>query len=450
VKKKIITGTIIIVLLSVAAYYLFFIRESDTSTASSLTNFIVKREMPLRRGDLRLTVSATGVITPINVIEVKSKASGIVETIPIETSDPIRVGQLIARLDQTDTRNSFEQAFADSQVAAATLVQQENNWKRALDFYQKQLISQQELDQFNVDYVKSKAALVKAQSALLLARQKLAETIVLSPVNGLVLSRNVSAGQIIASAVSNVGGGTVIARVANMDEVYVIASVDEVDIGRITIGQEAKIVADAYPDDVFYGKVLRVAAQSTVIQNVTTFDVVILVPNKSNKLKSGMNGNITIDIYHRDNVLLISNELVRDFSEVQTDMKILKEAGIEMKDHFSDSAKARVSDASGINTKNDFRPKQQFRKKEKSSSADESSIVKKKRKFVVVKENDRLILKRIETGVSNYDESEVISGLTDSSKVMLVKFSQARQESEQRREMLKNRMGGAVGTSRRN
>lgn len=437
-------------LVTAGLYYFFFMGDSDAVVSSPATSFIVKRDMPLRRGELKVTVTATGVISPINVIEVKSKASGIVEQIPVENSDQIRTGQLIARLDQTDTRNAYEQALADSQVAVATLIQQENNWKRANDLYQKQLISQQDFDQINVDYVKSKSNLVKAQSSLILARQKLAETIVLSPVNGIVLSRNVTAGQIIASAVSNVGGGTTIARVANMDEVHMIAAVDEVDIGRIAIGQETKIIADAYPDDVFYGRVIRIAAQSTVTQNVTTFDVVILVPNKDNKLKSGMNGTITIDIFDKEDILLISNELLREYSEVQTDMKILKDAGVDVSALSGRSSGRMDGDSAKTTHKKDFRREKKIKKSDSIKSDSEVSGVKSRKKFVVVRETDKLMLRPVEIGAANFDEAEVLSGLTDSSKTVLVKFSQAKQESQERKDMLKNRMGGGMSPSRRN
>ncbi len=420
--KKKLLFTLLAITALVTAYFLVFAGKSSDGQNDKTEKSIVVRAMDLRRGDLHVTVSATGTVTPINVIEIKSKASGIVETIPVEASDEVRTGQLIARLDQTDTRNAFEQALADSQVASAVLTQQENNWKRAQDLYHKNLVSQQEYDQIFVEYVRSKASLVKAQSNLVLARQKLAETIVLSPIQGIVLSRNVSAGQIVSSAVSNVGGGTTIARVANMNEVYVIASVDEVDIGSVRIGQPAAIVADAYPGEAFVGRVIRIAAQSTVVQNVTTFDVVILVPNKANKLKAGMNTTITIDIATRENALLIPNELLRSKTDLENDMKTLRSAGVMMD---------RRQDSAAVGPEN--------RERKKNRSADSIQALP---KFVVINKGGALHLTKVMVGLSNFDEAEVLSGLTDSTKVMLVQVSQARQESERFKERLKERSGG--------
>lgn len=425
-KKSLIYG-LAGVSVALLIYFFFFKEKNNVEKTESTGKSVVIRPMTMKRGELNISVSATGAVTPINVIEIKSKASGIVEKIPVEASDLVRTGQLIAKLDQTDTRNAFEQAVADSQVASAVLIQQENNWKRAQDFFSKNLISQQEYDQVFVEYVRSKSSLVKAQSNLVLARQKLAETIVLSPIDGMVLTRNISAGQIVSSAVSNVGGGTTIARLANMDEVYVIASVDEVDIGSVKIGLPAHIIADAFPREEFTGKVIRVAAQSTVIQNVTTFDVVILVPNKANKLKAGMNTTITIDIARRENALLIPNELLRSKVEVESDQRILKSAGIVMHE--------RKKGADSNNTRSDQS------KRKKLSSADFPSDGA-QRKFVVVQEGNDLRLVPVHVGLSNFDETEILNGLTDSSKVVLVQFSQARQEGEKFKERLKERSGG--------
>lgn len=410
-----------------SVYFFAFSGPNNTDKSETAAKSVVVKPMNLRRGDLHISVSATGAVTPINVIEIKSKASGIVERIPVEASDRVQVGQLIAKLDQTDTRNAFEQALADSQLASAVLTQQENNWKRAQDLFSKELVSQQEYDQIFVEYVRSKSSLVKAQSNLVLARQKLAETIVLSPVNGIVLSRNISAGQIVSSAVSNVGGGTTIARIANMDEVYVVAAVDEVDIGSVKIGLPAHIVADAYPGEEFTGKVIRVAAQSTVVQNVTTFDVVILVPNKANKLKAGMNTTITIDIVQKDNALLISNELLRSRADLETDQKILKSAGIIMPERPKDNDSSRI---------------RQTGSRQRKNAASDSAAPAGQLKFVVIQEGSELRLIPIHIGLSNFDESEVLKGLSDSSRVALVQFSQARQESEQFKQRLKERSGG--------
>ncbi len=425
-KKALVFGIPSLILV-VLCYFLFF-SSTDEQSSTDNTSAIVTRLMTAHRGDIKIEVSATGIVTPINVIEIKSKASGIVERIPIEASDPISRGQLIVRLDQSDTRNAFEQALADSEVSAAVMVQQENNLIRSNDLLKKELIAPQEYDQINVDFVRSKSNVIKAKANLVLARQKLAETTVLSPIDGIVLSRLVSLGQIVSSAVSNVGGGTTIARLANMDEVYVVAAVDEVDIGKVQIGQKTRIVADAFPEERFAGKIIRIASQSTVIQNVTTFDVVVLVANRENKLKSGMNASMTITIAQKEQILLIENDLLRDRSEIQTDRKMLIQAGVEIP-QFNESRKSFAAVESG-----EKRPS-----KEKSIRREEMPRDSVKRKFVVVSENGKLFLKPVRIGLSNFEASEVLDGITDSTQVAYVKVSQAKKDSDAFKERLKSR-----------
>lgn len=420
--KKYIIGSIVLCL-CVGALYLWKGNGGDQTKRNASGSALVIRPAALERGRLNVDVSATGVINPINVVEVKSKASGLVEKIPIEASDVVQSGQLIARLDQTDTRNALEQAIADSQVASAVLIQQENNWRRAKDLFEKNLLAQSEYDQINVEYVRAKATLVKSQSNLVLARQKMAETTVRSPIDGIVLSRTVSEGQIVASAVSNAGGGTTIARLAAMDRVYLTAAVDEVDIGKIRVGQRGRIVADAYPGDVFFGEVVRVAAQSTVIQNVTTFDVILLVPNRGNKLKAGMNATVTVDIAGKDDALLIGNDLLRTYAEVQADKKILEEAGVVLPEKRGD----RTQDSSG-------RGMGRKRMREQNSGSDSTRL-----RFVVLSEAGTLRAHPVRIGLSNADVSEVLSGLDDSSRVMLVVYSQALKESERFKDRMKER-----------
>lgn len=163
-----------------------------------------------------------------------------------------------------------------------------------------------------------------------------------------------------------------------------------------------------------------------------------------------MNGTITIDIFDKEDILLISNELLREYSEVQTDMKILKDAGVDVSALSGRSSGRMDGDSAKTTHKKDFRREKKIKKSDSIKSDSEVSGVKSRKKFVVVRETDKLMLRPVEIGAANFDEAEVLSGLTDSSKTVLVKFSQAKQESQERKDMLKNRMGGGMSPSRRN
>ena len=272
----------------------------------------VTRIVTIERGDLNLTVSANGVVQPINRIEVKSKASGQIEQLNIEEGQFVEKGSLLIALDQKTAQNDFDQAKADLALAEASASQQENNHKRAEELFTKALISQQERDQINVEYVRAKSQLLKARAALATMQERLQDTRIIAPSSGIVLSKNVEVGQIISSGVSNVGGGTVLATIADMDQVHVETNVDEVDIGKVREGQRARVVADAFPDDGFNGEVIRISPLGKSQQNVTTFSVVILVRNLNGKLKAGMSCSVDIEIFRRQQIILVPNEALKD------------------------------------------------------------------------------------------------------------------------------------------
>jgi HlyD family secretion protein len=133
----------------------------------------------------------------------------------------------------------------------------------------------------------------------------LSESIVRAPIDGVILQKYVEEGQIIASGVSNVGGGTPIVDIADMSSVHIEAGIDEIDIGKVQVEQPAMVVADAYPELKFRGKIVRIAPEAKIEQNVTLFDVIVEVENTDGKLKSGMNTSIEITIVKKEEVLLV-------------------------------------------------------------------------------------------------------------------------------------------------
>ncbi|MBF8296916.1 MAG: HlyD protein [Bacteroidetes bacterium] len=307
-KKTYLFGGLTVVLFGVVGYYVLG-RKADVEVVPVAG---VQRVVMVARGDLDLTVSANGVVQPINKVEVRSKASGQILELNAEEGSNVRKGDLLVALDQTTTKNDYEQSKADLASAQQQLSQAENAARRSQQLYEKKLISDQDLDQSKLDLVRAQSQLVRANAALSSADDRLRDTRILAPINGLILSRSVDLGQIIASAVSNVGGGTILATVADMDEVYVLTNVDEVDIGKVAIGQRAKVVADAFSEDSFNGEIVRIAPLGKTQQNVTTFSVVIVVKNIAGKLKAGMSASVDIEIFRRQNVVLVPNEALKD------------------------------------------------------------------------------------------------------------------------------------------
>ncbi len=301
----------------------------------------VQRIVQLTRGDLNLVVSANGVVQPINKVDIRSKASGQVLELLFEEGQSVKKGDLLIALDQTTTKNDHDQAKADLALAEAAFHQSQNNQIRYKELFAKKLVSQQELDQAQTDYVRTQSQLVKARAALSSAEDRLRDTRIVAPTAGVILSKAVEIGQIIASAVSNVGGGTLLATIADMEQVHVETNVDEVDIGKVKVGQRAKVVADAFPDESFWGEVIRIAPLGKTLQNVTTFNVIVLVKNNGLRLKAGMSASVDIEIFNRQNVVLVPNEALKDPRSEQGRMMLasLKESGDQAKESKPDTAK---------------------------------------------------------------------------------------------------------------
>jgi len=263
------------------------------------------KDVTAERGAFRVAVTANGLVRPIDRIELKSKASGEVIQLPIEVGDRVEKGALIAKLDQVEERAALAQAGADLDIARAELDLAEKNFARRQQLFNSNVISKEVQDQTALDLAVARSKLVQADTALERARKRVEDTVITAPVGGVILQKYVESGQIIASGVSNVGGGTPIADIANMRNVYIEAGIDEIDIGKIAVGQKAAIRAEAYPEHRYEGEVVRIAPEARVEQNVTLFDVVIEVANTDVNLKSGMNTTVEIVIVDEPDVLTI-------------------------------------------------------------------------------------------------------------------------------------------------
>ncbi|MBW2315910.1 MAG: efflux RND transporter periplasmic adaptor subunit [Deltaproteobacteria bacterium] len=270
------------------------------------------REVVAERGRLRIAVDANGLVRPIDRIELKSKASGQVIELPIEVGQQVTKGALVAKLDQVDARTELAQARADLEIARAELTLAEKNFRRRKELLDRNVISIEAQDQTELDRVVARSKLVQAKTALERAEERMQDTTITSPVDGLILQKYVESGQIIASGVSNVGGGSPIADIADMRAVHIEAGIDEIDIGKVVLGQHAKIRAEAYPDQHYAGEVTRIAPEARVEQNVTLFDVVVRVSNTDGKLKSGMNATVEIVVVDVPDVLTIPLSALRD------------------------------------------------------------------------------------------------------------------------------------------
>lgn len=408
------TITIIAVIVALAAIYFLwepFKSEANTDIGATRISTAV-----VERGNLTIAVNSTGVVEPILTVDLKSKASGEIIDLPIEEGDIVTKGQLIARLDATTSQNSYDQAKADLQVAKSNLSLVEKELDRQKELYKQGLISELDYDTAMLNKEKANSDLVKAQANVDDAKERLAETVIKSPIDGIVLKKYVEKGQIIASGISAVSGGTTIAAVANMKRAYINTSVDEVDIGQIKPGQKATIIADAYPDREFTGEVVRVHPQALVDQNVTTFDVTVEVDNSAGLLMAGMNASVEITAAYHPDVLLVPRSALTDARSLS-----------RMVGAGSNGGRPGM-------TRNGRPPGEAGGTGHRQENGEKTNPV----KMVIVTNNGEQEPRRIEIGLSNFQQAEVLSGLSEGDTVLTTVTSKALQDREAMMERMRS------------
>jgi HlyD family secretion protein len=273
---------------------------------------------PVKRETIVVDAEATGVVEPINVIEVKAKSSGQIVAMPVETGTFVKPNDLLVQLDTRDTRNAYAQAKANLDAAIIKQRVSKTARDRAAQLFKERIITSAENEAAEVDYANAQATVLSNRAALDLRQQGLDEATVRAPVAGTVIEKDVALGQVIASGTGSFGGGTTILKMADLTKVRVRALVNETDIGKVRSGLPASVTVDAYPDRPFQGVVEKIEPQATIQQSVTMFPVLISIDNRGGLLMPGMNGEVSIETERRENVLAVSNDAVRSPNEVQS------------------------------------------------------------------------------------------------------------------------------------
>lgn len=267
--------------------------------------------VPVATRDIVVSASAAGSIEPIRTVEVKSKASGEIFAMQVETGDVVRAGELLVRVDSRVPQATLRQAQADLELAQAQLENAQSRLRRSEELYATQSITEQEHDDARLAVASARAQLVRAQRSLEDARISAEDTEVRAPITGVIIVKAVEEGTVITSATQGVSGGTVLLRMANLDTVQVRALVDETDIGKVRPGLEVSITVDAFRNRQFSGEVLKIEPQATVVQNVTMFPVLVRIPNSDGLLRPGMNVEVEVHVASRQGVLAIPNAALR-------------------------------------------------------------------------------------------------------------------------------------------
>jgi len=267
--------------------------------------------VPVQTRDIIVTARAAGSILPDTVVEVKSKASGEILEFNVQTGQLVQRGQLLARIDRRAPQNQYSQAEAQLDVAQAQLRNAEAQLKRAQELFAAQAITEQELEQAALAVANTRASVISGQVQLENAKIALDDTEVRAPITGTLIAKNVERGAVISSPVSDVGGGTAMARMADLSLVQVKTYVDQTDIGKIRPGLETNVRVEAYPNRPFRGTVLKIEPQADTISSVVMFAVLIRIDNREGLLKPGMSAEVQISVGDAMGVLSVPNAALR-------------------------------------------------------------------------------------------------------------------------------------------
>jgi HlyD family secretion protein len=260
------------------------------------------------RGDIRESVTATGIVNPVTTVLVGTQVSGTIKSIFVDFNSPVKKGQVIAQIDPQTFEAQVEQARANVARAEAQAKDAERTLTRSRQLFSRNLIARSELDTAETNNDSNAAQLIQARAALRMAETNLQYTRILSPVDGVVISRNVDVGQTVAASFQT---PTLFSISQDLTKMQINTSVDEADIGKVKVGQETEFTVDAFPDETFEGAVWQVRNAPTTVQNVVTYDVVVKVPNLEKKLKPGMTANVSIITAEKKNVLRVPNAALR-------------------------------------------------------------------------------------------------------------------------------------------
>ena len=302
--------------------------------AQQETTFYKKENITNKR--LELSIEASGVIEAISSIEIKSKASGEVLFLGAEVGDLVDKGAILGQIDQRTPNNILNQAKSDLEAAKVRLENAQSQFDRGKELHANASISDKDFEDIEENFAQAKSALVRNEVSFENAKIALDDTIVRSPVRGTIISRPVEVGQVISSPTSAVGGGTVLMTMADLSKVRVRALIDEIDVGKVSIGQIVSIKVAAYRDKEFFGIVKKVEPQARIEQNVTTFPVLIDIENDENLLLLGMNTDVVIEVLNKDVSVSAPTMSLRTRKDIYSAASILNIPKAEVDNFLSD------------------------------------------------------------------------------------------------------------------
>jgi HlyD family secretion protein len=379
------------------------------------------QKIPVEHRDIVVAATASGVIQPILTLSVKSKASGEILEEPVQTGDEVKLGQLLARIDPRIPQSNLTQAEANLAVAQAQLETATAQLKRSQALFQSQSITQAGLDSARLSSATAQAAVATAQANLQTAKDAMQDTHVRAPINGTVLELDAVLGTVISSPTNDVGGGTVILKMANLDTVQVSALVDETDVGKVQAALPVTISVDAFPHRTFDGTVLKIEPQAQVSQNVTMFPVEVNIPNPEHLLKPGMNTEVEIHIGQRQGVLAVPNAALRTPRDVASAATVLGLDTLAVARQLAAPADAPRASADTLRDGGKLHAAEVRRRARPGAPSPQPPAATDGPRYIVFAlRGGKIVPVSIATGLTDQDYMEVTAGLTEQDTVLVL------------------------------
>ena len=439
--RRWVIGIAVIVVVAVAAV---IVARALAPHAAAVADVPVQA---VQRQNIRVTIEATGTVEAIDLVEVKSKASGQILKMPVEAGSHVRAGDLLAEIDKVDVQNQYDQARAALVAAQAKADISAAQLRRADTLVAQGLLAAEQHEVTALDFANAQAALVAARTNLDTARQRRADATVRAPITGTVLEQLVTAGQVIASATQSVSGGTALLRMADLGRIRMRALVAETDIGSVRAGQVATVTIDAFPNRTFRGEVMKIEPQAVVQQSVTMFPALVSIENEEGLLLPGMNGQVSMQVGERDSVLAVPVEALRAVREVPAIALALGLPADAMVDEVNRQVAARASadTTSGVpRATADPGAQRRTGGRNATTTAGTSRQGRSQAQVVFVRTAAGLAPRVVHVGLTNFDYAQILDGLNLGDEVALLSVAELQAKRQADQSQLRARMSSGM------
>lgn len=393
----------------------------------------------VERRTIEVAVSSAGIVEPIATVEVKSKASGEVLDVLIETGDAVSEGDLLVSIDPRTVRNRLDQSQAELTAAQSRREIAETQKARVESLVGNGTLTQAELEQAVLDLANAEAQVVASRVSVENAQIAVDDTDIRAPITGTIIMKPVEAGQVISSPTQDFSGGTLLLQMADLSAVQIRSLVDETDIGKIRPGMRATITVAAYPNQPFPGEVSKVEPQAVIEQNVTMFAVLVSIQNPDGLLMPGMNAEVEVSIARADDVLAVPVMALRTNRDIRTTANILGRTEDDLRAELSGGeAPANRAERQGQRPPGG-RPSGG---RPRGGSGTDYRFG---GNFWVVLDTPGREIRKVRTGVTDLDRVEIIEGLGPDDQVLILPSSHLLETQEDLQNFINRRIRGVPG-----